>query len=175
MAYTLEQFCADHRATPDLRATARPGAAADRGEASGPAEEPEFVAETFNDDTPIGRRTLHHDPGDRRLRAGACLRGPEEGNAAQPRRVVGGLRDRARGHDHDRVAARQFRRASRRGAGAGGALRLGPGETRAYGPGAIHSTAHPRKAWVVRVTGTDLDAIPRYRFKPERDRILEKA
>jgi hypothetical protein len=37
----------------------------------------------------------------------------------------------------------------------------------------IHSTAHPKKAWVIRVTGTDLDAMPRYRFG-KRDRILEK-
>jgi hypothetical protein len=52
--------------------------------------------------------------------------------------------------------------------------RLGPGETRAYGPGVIHSTAHPEKAWVIRVTGTDLDRLPRYRFG-KQDRILERA
>ena len=51
---------------------------------------------------------------------------------------------------------------------------LGPGQTRAYGPGVLHSTEHPRKAWVIRVTGTDVDAIPRFRYKPERDRIVEK-
>jgi hypothetical protein len=38
----------------------------------------------------------------------------------------------------------------------------------------LHSTAHPAKAWVIRVTGTDVDAIPRFRFKPERDRIVER-
>jgi len=53
--------------------------------------------------------------------------------------------------------------------------RIGPGETRAYGPGIIHSTAHPEKAWVIRVTGTDLDAIPRFHFREQRDKILEKA
>jgi hypothetical protein len=37
----------------------------------------------------------------------------------------------------------------------------------------IHSTAHPEKAWVIRVTGTDLDALPRYHFR-KQDRILEK-
>ena len=51
---------------------------------------------------------------------------------------------------------------------------LGPGQTRAYGPGVLHSTEHPGKAWVIRVTGTDVDAIPRFRFKAERDRIVEK-
>jgi hypothetical protein len=51
---------------------------------------------------------------------------------------------------------------------------LGPGQTKAYGPGVIHSTAHPEKAWVIRVTGTDLDVLPRYHFG-KQDRILEKA
>jgi hypothetical protein len=50
---------------------------------------------------------------------------------------------------------------------------LGPGDTKAYGPGVIHSTAHPDKAWVIRVTGTDLDVLPRYHFG-KHDRILEQ-
>jgi hypothetical protein len=52
--------------------------------------------------------------------------------------------------------------------------RLGPGQTKAYGPGVIHSTAHPQTAWVIRVTGTDLDVLPRYHFG-KQDRILAKA
>jgi hypothetical protein len=51
---------------------------------------------------------------------------------------------------------------------------LSPGQTRGYASGAIHSTAHPQKAWVIRVTGTDLDAIPRYRFSAKTDKILER-
>jgi len=49
---------------------------------------------------------------------------------------------------------------------------LGPGETRAYSSGLIHSTAHPQKTWVIRVTGTDLDAIARYPFRPKTDKIV---
>ena len=49
-----------------------------------------------------------------------------------------------------------------------------PGRRAAYGPGVIHSTAHPQKAWVIRVTGTDLDKLPRYHFR-KQDKILEKA
>lgn len=49
------------------------------------------------------------------------------------------------------------------------------GMSRSYGPHAIHSTIHPTKTWVVRVTGTDLDKLPRYRFKKGRDRITEAA
>ena len=48
---------------------------------------------------------------------------------------------------------------------------LGPGQTRAYGPGVIHSTAHTDKCWVIRVTGTDLDKLPRYHFR-KQDKIL---
>ena len=51
---------------------------------------------------------------------------------------------------------------------------LRPGQTRSYGPDVIHSTAHPQKAWVIRVTGTDLDKLPRYHFR-KQDRVLEKA
>jgi len=50
---------------------------------------------------------------------------------------------------------------------------LGPGQTQAYSSGLIHSTAHPQKAWVIRITGTDLDAIPRYRFRAKTDKIVE--
>jgi hypothetical protein len=50
---------------------------------------------------------------------------------------------------------------------------LGPGQTRAYGPNAIHSTAHKDKAWVIRVTGADLDKMPRYHFG-KKDKILEE-
>src|SRR5215467_1787299 len=49
---------------------------------------------------------------------------------------------------------------------------LAPGQTRAYGPNVIHSTAHKEKAWVIRVTGTDLDKLPRYHFR-KQDKILE--
>lgn len=50
---------------------------------------------------------------------------------------------------------------------------LRPGQTHAYGPHVIHSTAHPDGAWIIRITGTDLAKTPRYYFKPKKDRILE--
>jgi len=37
----------------------------------------------------------------------------------------------------------------------------------------IHAPAHPDNAWVIRGTVTDLDVLPRYRFR-KQDRILEK-
>ena len=52
---------------------------------------------------------------------------------------------------------------------------LGPGQSRAYPPHVIHSTAHPDGAWVIRVTGTNLDNVPRYHFRPKKDKIFEAA
>ena len=53
--------------------------------------------------------------------------------------------------------------------------RLGPCDSRAYPPHLIHSTEHPDKAWVIRITGTNLDAIPRYSFDVGKDRIVERS
>ena len=53
--------------------------------------------------------------------------------------------------------------------------RLGEGEAHAYGPGVIHSTEHAEKAWVIRITGTNLANVPRYRFDPKTDLILENS
>jgi hypothetical protein len=52
---------------------------------------------------------------------------------------------------------------------------LAPGETHAYHSGAIHSTRHDVPTWVIRVTGTNLDGVARYRFDAKRDRIVPAA
>lgn len=52
---------------------------------------------------------------------------------------------------------------------------IGVGETKAYGPGKIHSTEHPENAWVIRIVGTKLEEIPRYQFRKFRDKIVEAA
>ena len=51
--------------------------------------------------------------------------------------------------------------------------RIGPGDARAYRPHVIQSTAHPENARVIRITGTDLDAIDRYHFDATKDRLLD--
>ena len=109
MAYTLDQFCADHHA---LLTSGQPLAQTLPKIAEKLAvllRNPQFVAETFNDATPVGRRDPASRQGHRRLCAGPRLRRPEERLAAQPRRVVGGVRHRAGGHQDDRMAAHQSR------------------------------------------------------------------
>lgn len=53
--------------------------------------------------------------------------------------------------------------------------RLDPGDSRAYPPYLIHSTAHPENALVIRITGTDLDRITRYGFDSKHDKIVTAA
>lgn len=45
---------------------------------------------------------------------------------------------------------------------------LTPGVVALFDSGTIHSTAHPQPARWVRVTGTDLDHIRRFRYDPEK-------
>jgi hypothetical protein len=135
---------------------------------------PEFVAETFNDETPIGRRTLHHDPDTDVYVLAHVYEGPKKGsphNHGASWAVYGTAKAVTNMTEWRRVNPESEEQAVLEPVEH---YALGPGQTRAYGPGVLHSTEHPRKAWVIRVTGTDVDAIPRYRFKAERDRIVEK-
>ena len=80
MAYTLERFCADHRVIliSGLPINETLDRIAEKLKVL--LANPDFVAATFSDDTPIGRRTLHHDPHTDVYVLGPCLReGPEEG------------------------------------------------------------------------------------------------
>ena len=174
MAYTLTDFCEDHHAL------LTSGLSLDRalpqiaGKLALLLRNPEFVAETFNDDTPIGKRELHHDPDTdvyvlAHVQQGAKKGSPHSHGASWA--VYGNARAFTDMTEWRRVNPESERQAVLEPAAH---YRMGPGDTRAYGPGVIHSTAHPEKAWVIRVTGTDLDAIPRYRFRPKTDKIVEQ-
>ena len=173
MAYTLDDFCAESRAMLKAQplANALPQIADRLGRL---LANPAFVAATFSDDMPPGRRVLHHDPETdfyvlAHVQEGNKVGKPHShgaswaiyGNARALTEMTEWRRTNPESDEHAVLEA-----ASK--------YRLGPGQTKAYGPGVIHSTAHPEKAWVIRVTGTDLDALPRYRFG-KQDRILEKA
>src|SRR2546430_17568700 len=61
MAYTLDEFCADSRAI--LKTAPLSDALEQIADRLGRLlSNPDFVAETFSDDMPPGRRVLHHDP-----------------------------------------------------------------------------------------------------------------
>lgn len=174
MAYTLDQFCADHHA---LLTSGQP---LDKAlpqvaeKLSALLKNPQFVAETFTDDTPIGRRTLAHDKETDVYVLAHVYDGPKKGsphNHGASWAVYGTAKAVTKMTEWKRTNPESEEKAELAPVGY---YDLGPGDTHAYGPGVLHSTEHPGKAWVIRVTGTDVDAIPRYRFKPERDRIVEK-
>ena len=173
MAYSLDHFCADTRTILQAEplAAALPKIAERLSQL---LNNPEFVAATFTDDMAPGKRVLRHDPQTdvhvlAHVQEGAMAGKPHShgtswaiyGNARDVTEMTEWRRTNAETEDHAELVAMSV-------------YRLGPGDTKAYGPGVIHSTAHPQKAWVIRVTGTDLDAVPRYRFG-KRDRILESA
>ena len=173
MTYSLQDFCADTRGF--LRAQPLASALPQIAERlGGLLNEPAFVAATFDDATPVGKRVLYHDPDTdfyvlAHVQEGNKVGKPHShgaswavyGNAREATEMTEWRRVNPESDDHaELVPVSKYR--------------LEPGQTRAYGPGVIHSTAHPRKAWVIRVTGTDLDHLPRYHFG-KKDRILERA
>ena len=173
MAYTLANFCTDLSAT--LKAKGQSGLPDVAQQLSVLLRNPDFVAETFSEDTPIGRRELWHDPETdvyvlAHVQEGAKVGKPHSHGASWA--IYGTARGvtemtewrRVNGSDEEAAVLEKANEYA-----------LGPAQTQAYGSGVIHSTAHPQKAWVIRVTGTDLDAIPRYRFRPKTDKILERA
>jgi hypothetical protein len=174
MAYELENFCADARAS--LQGKALPFALDNIAKnLSRLLANDDFVQTTFNEDLPPGKRELYHDP---ELDFYVLAHVQAEGKSGAPHShgaswaVYGNAYAFTEMTEYQRVNPESeeevvLKRSDH--------YTLMPGETRGYGPGVIHSTAHPRKAWVIRVTGTDLDHLPRYHFKRSRDRLLEGA
>ncbi len=173
MPYTLEEFCADLSAT--LKSKHESGLPDVAQKLSQLLSNPAFVSETFSEDTAIGRRELWHDPETDVYVLAHVQDGPKAGKP-HSHGASWAIYGTARGV----TEMTEWRRVN--AAGEEGAVlekakeyALGPGQTQAYPSGVIHSTAHPQKAWVIRITGTDLDAIPRYRFHATTDKILERA
>ena len=171
MAYTLKDFCADSSAL--LKSKPQAEALPQIAERLGKLlANPAFVAETFNDDLPAGKRTLFHDP---ELDYHVLAHVQEGGKTGKPHShgtswaIYGNAKNVTemtewRRTNSDSDAHYELVATSKYG--------IGPGQTRAYGPHVLHSTAHKDKAWVIRVTGTDLDKLPRYHFR-KQDKILE--
>jgi hypothetical protein len=173
MNYTLDEFCADCRSA--LQSSPLPPALeAMEQKLKQLLANPAFVTATFSDDMPPGKRVLHHDA----LTDMYVLAHVQDGGkTGKPHSH--GASWAIYGNARAVTEMTEWRRVNPDGDDSAVLepvvrYRIGPGETRAYGPGIIHSTAHPEKAWVIRVTGTDLDAIPRFRFGA-RDRIREQA
>jgi hypothetical protein len=171
MPYTLANFCTDLSAT--LKAKGQSGLPDIARKLTDLLNNPAFVADTFSEETPVGRRELWHDP---ETDAYVLAHVQEGGKVGKPHShgASWAIYGTARGIT-EMTEWRRVNPASEEGAVLEKSRQyaLGPGQTRGYASGAIHSTAHPQKAWVVRITGTDLDTISRYHFNGKTDKILE--
>jgi hypothetical protein len=171
MAYGLGEFCSDLSSLLKKNGTDALGDIAARLRLL--LANPEFIAETFSDDTPKGKRTLFHDAAsDAYVLAHVHL--PGKRGKPHSHGASWAVYGTARGVT---VMTEWTRTNPETDAHAvlepGAPYRLGAGEARAYGPHVIHSTEHPEKTWVIRITGTKLSEIPRYHFNPETDRLIE--
>jgi len=173
VAYDLERFCVDTRATLQSN-DALPAKLARVGERlAALLANPAFVASAFAGDTPPGQRLLYRDAATDFHVLAHVQRGGKRGNP-HSHGTSWAVYGSARGYT-DMTEWRRVNPESGPGAvlEATAKYRLDFGKTHFYAPHVIHSTAHPEQAWVIRVTGTDLDQLPRFRFDPRRDRIVE--
>lgn len=175
MAYSLEQFCKDVNAILDGggEIQARLDKVAEK--LSGLLTDDAFVKAAFNDDTPPGKRELYHDAGRDYYVLAHVQEGGKRGTPHSH-----GASWAIYGNVNGATRMREYKRANAEAEEAHvlektAEYDLTRGVTKAYGPGYIHSTEHPEKCWVIRVTGTDLDQIPRYKFRKFRDKVLEEA
>ena len=175
MAYTLDQFSADCRATIKSSGPSTEGLAAVAADLARLLDSEAFVAATFKPEDDFSKKVLYHDAETDFYVLAHVHHGPTEGpphSHGASWAVYGtamgvtGMKEWVRTNPQDEEAAVLSMSAR---------YDLAKGQTRGYGPHAIHSTIHPAKAWVIRVTGTNLDVLPRYRFKKMRDRIVEPA
>jgi hypothetical protein len=172
-AYDLPQFCDD--LTKILKEDGPAGLPRIAQQLKELLANPAFVAETFTDEMPPGKRVLFHDP-QTDVYVLAHVQQANKVGSPHSHGSSWAVYGNARGY----TEMTEWRRVNppaddRAELVVSDKYRLEEGQARCYGPGALHSTAQPEKAWVVRVTGTDLDALPRFHFNPEKDRILDSA
>jgi len=169
--YGLNEFTTDLRAILQAEGPTGLGRVAEKLEQL--LANPAFVAETFDDSIPPGKRVIYHDPAtDAYVLAHVHAPSPAPGlphthgtswavygNAKGATEMTIWKRVNPESDDHAELTVADT-------------YVLDAGHARPYPSGAIHSTNQPGKAWVIRVTGTDLDVLPRYRFNRKTDKML---
>jgi hypothetical protein len=174
MGYELATFCAEARAS--LKAKPLAGALDDiAANLRKLLANTDFVKATFDETTPAGKRELFHDA-ETDFYVLAHVQSAGKGGKPHSHGASWAIYGNASGFT-DMTEWKRVNAESEEAhvLEASEKYSIGPGQSRAYPPGMIHSTAHPEKAWVIRITGTDLDHLPRYHFNKNRDRLLEKA
>ena len=175
MSYGLEAFCADCKSILQSAEPLQASLPVMAGHLAGLVANPVFVAATFKPDDTFPKKQLFHDPDTDFHVMAHVHQGPKEG-APHSHGASWAIYGTAFGV----TGMKEWRRINP-ATEAAAVLELADrydlqvGETRGYGPHLIHSTIHPAKAWVIRVTGTNLDKLPRYHFNKTHDRIAGAA
>lgn len=163
MAYDLDQFIADCRAT--LKRDPGPAGREDvRQRLERLLANQDFVAATCGDDVPLGLKVLHEDKelgfqvlahiNDRARKSPPHDHGESWAIYGQATKYTDMIEwERVDDGDDEHAELRQVKR-----------YRLEPGHAGIYQNGAIHSIDYPDRARFIRVTGTNLDKIDRVRF-----------
>jgi hypothetical protein len=175
MNYSLEEFCRDCRnalaqkapINEQIEQIAEKLAVLLRNEA--------FVTTTFNESTQPGKRELYHDPDFGFYVLAHVQEGGKRGTPhshGDSWAIYGNASAFTRMTEYERINADQAENVILKKTSS---YDLGVGQTKAYGPGVIHATEHPEKAWVLRIVGAKLEEIPRYQYRKFRDQIVEAA
>ena len=174
MAYDLEQFCTETRATLQSSGALEDRLACVSDKLAVLLANADFVASAFADDTPPGQRLLYRDDATDFHVLAHVQRGGKSGmphSHGTSWAIYGSARGYTVMTEWRRVNPESEPQAVLEPASK---YRLEQGRTHFYAPHVMHSTAHPEKAWVIRVTGTDLDVLPRFRFDPRKDKIVAR-
>ena len=164
MAYDLELFVADCR-TALTRDAGPAGREIIREKLERLLRDKEFLARYYADTTPAGLRVLHNDA-DLGFQILAHVNAKARASAPHDHGESWAIYGQAAGYtdmvEYERIDAggdptRARIRIKR-------TYRLNPGEAGIFQDGAIHSIAYPDGARFVRVTGANLDKIPRAMF-----------
>ncbi len=175
ITYDLELFCAEARATLQSSDALEGKLARIAEKLAALLANPAFVASAFAGDPPSGQRLLYRDAATDFHVLAHVQRGGKSGlphSHGTSWAVYGSARGFTDMTEWRRVNAESEPQAVLEEAAK---YRLAEGRTYFYPPHVMHSTAHPEKAWVIRVTGTDLDQLPRFRFDPRKDKIVAHA
>lgn len=130
------------------------------------------LAEALFDETSPDKRVLHHDP-DTDLYILAHVFRPGIGGNPHSHAPSWAVYTNVRGATHMREYEKTDHPDGSSDLKIITRYTMKPGDSRAYPSSAIHSPHHDETAWVIRITGGDLDTLDRWRFKKGRDRIIE--
>jgi hypothetical protein len=172
MSYTLDEFCNVSSLILKTRGSDAEALSAISDELQNLLTDEVFVAGIFEQAPQGGKRVLYHDP---EVDFYVLAHWQPEGKTGKPHSngaswaIYGNAKGFTEMTEWRRVNAEDEEQAVLE---VSDRYKLVAGRSRAYGPGVIHSTGYPQAAWIIRVTGTNLDVIPRYHFQAKRDKLL---